>query len=144
MDLVVPLWGSHLQLWCSIEDQHPAACVPWEHLSSTHTLVPAGIGALPQGAAKVRGRQCMLAAERSRVRLQELEGQHGDQKKAYDAAVASSSGRVAALEQEVQGLQSEVEGSESRLHWLGQAAALLEQQSQRIAKPAEFAATVSR
>ena len=73
-----------------------------------------------------------------------MEGQHAEKKKAYEIAMVGSSNRTAALEQEVAGLRTEVESNESRLLWLGEAMALLEQQSQRIAKPSDFADTVRR
>lgn len=59
-------------------------------------------------------------------------------------AMVGSSNRTAALEQEVAALKAEIESNESRLHWLGEAMVLLEQQSQRIAKPSDFADTVKR
>ena len=58
--------------------------------------------------------------------------------------MVGSSNRTAALAQEVAALRAETESNESRLHWLGEAMALLEQQSQRIAKPSDFADTVRR
>ena len=76
--------------------------------------------------------------------LQDLEGQHAERKKAYEMAMVGSSNRTAALEQEVVALRAEVESNKSRLRWLGEAMALLEQQSQRIAKPSDFADTVKR
>ena len=75
---------------------------------------------------------------------QDLEGQHAEKKKAYEIAMVGSSSRTAALEQEVAALRAEIEGNESRLHWLGEAMTLLEQQSQRIARPSDFADTVRR
>ena len=75
---------------------------------------------------------------------QDLEGQHAEKKKAYEIAMVGSSNRTAALEQEVAALRAEIEGNESRLHWLGEAMTLLEQQSQRIARPSDFADTVRR